>query len=185
MHNGNFVIIGPTRYGKTTVLRFFAEQRKKIAEFVYVLHAKPHDWKGLATWRTRDAERFVQELDRRQGQGSFMAVVDDSISFRRCWDGANGLSRVFTDFGEGGVQAFCVAHRYVDVVPPVVRANCVNVVAFKMPLTDAKALAADRVCPQLERAAYLEKYQFIMLFNDKIGCFQTTESCGVKEIPLP
>jgi hypothetical protein len=185
MHAGNFVIIGPTRYGKTTVLQYLAGTRKRAGEFVYALHAKPHDWKGLATWRTRDAARFVQELDRRQGGGSFMAVIDDSISFKGCWDGSEGLSRVFTDFGEGGVQAFCVAHRYLNIVPPVVRANCVNVIAFKMPLSDARALAEDRVCPALERAAHLEKYQFIMLFNDKVACFQTLESGGIKEISLP
>jgi len=184
-HPGNFVVIGPARWGKTTVLSFMARERQKAGDSVYALHVKPEDW-TFADWRTRRPARMVQELEKRMGHGRIFAVLDDTISFKRHWENEElGLSRIFTDFPAGGIQVACVGHRYKNVIPTVVRANAVNVIAFQMPKSDAKDLADDRVCKKLELAAYLGRYQFILLFDGQVGCFETTAEGGYRQIPFP
>lgn len=156
----HMLIVGATKSGKTTFARDHLAQEYKKRGIGVIVCDPLMDTKWNADWITDDIDEFMAVVrDPEQCLGCALFIDEGGVTFSgRKFD--SEFNWLTTTSRHHGHVCHLISHKGVNL-NPVMRENCLNVVAFNIHGDYAKDLARDVNCEELKEANSLPKGHYI------------------------
>lgn len=163
MHDiGHFLIVGKTRYGKTTAGKQIAADFKKTGKGIVALSAMPEEWRQLADYATGDQDEFTfLALNKFT---NCLVIVDECSEMSGTYN--KTTSRLFTRGRHRGHVCMAIGQCATQINPDI-RRNCSSLILFKSSMDDCRILNQVFVDDAIFQAPTLQKGECIVIIEDQ------------------
>lgn len=159
----HWAVIGPTKCGKSNLVKWYAKERRK--QGIPVLVCDPigdPSWRKYATWVTDDPFRLLAKA---KASNRCILVFDEGGEYLTNTAKALPLKWFATAARHRGHQSIFMAQKST-AIPPTYRSNAGTIFLFGCTEDEAETCSSDFVCkgllaaPKLPRFNYLEFTRF-------------------------